>query len=236
MFAGNDEVLLRLVITFPIFLLALSVHEAAHAITAAWGGDLTAAYKGRVTLNPLAHIDPVGTVIVPILGAFSGVPLIGWAKPVPVVESNYRRGDSYGVVVALAGPFSNLLLAIATIILMQISYIVILILQSNGIILNARTVDIVLQFLNYSLLINIALMGFNLIPIPPLDGSHVLWHWFMKRRFHLHEIYFTVARFSYILLLGLMWTGALGVYFRLVLGPLFMIGKQLGALPLHFAR
>src|SRR5438132_9817404 len=101
------------VIEFIVLLLSLSVHESAHAWTADRFGDPTARLLGRVSLNPLVHADPIGTVLFPLLAMFGGVPLIGWAKPVPVVVQHLRRQRRDYVLVAAAGPASNLVLALA---------------------------------------------------------------------------------------------------------------------------
>ena len=104
-------------LVFPIILFSLSVHECAHALVAWWGGDDTARLLGRITLNPISHIDIFGTIIIPILAVISGFPMIGWAKPVPVNLSRLKK-RSWDVCITLAGPGSNLLLALlATLIL-----------------------------------------------------------------------------------------------------------------------
>lgn len=228
-----DDALLRLIVTFPIFIFSLTIHEAAHAITAQWGGDKTSAYLGRVSLNPIVHMDPLGTVIVPFFGALSGIPLIGWAKPVPVVEENFRRGDSYGVIVALAGPFSNLLIALFTVVFYMAWLAVYHSLPGDTHLALAAVDGIVGQLAFFMILINIALMTFNLIPLPPLDGSHVLWHWFIKRRPQLHQAFFTVRQFSMFLLLALLWTGAIGIVFRVVAFPLLQFFLAMAAFPVN---
>ncbi len=228
------DLILRVLIMLPIFLFSLSVHEAAHAITAKWGGDLTSAYLGRVTLNPVPHIDPIGTIIVPIFGIMSGFPIIGWAKPVPVAETNFHRGDGYGVIVALAGPFSNLLIALFTVVFAQIYLVLAVLLEMRGIGLLANYTDPVFTAVQYMILINVVLMVFNMIPIPPLDGSHVLWHGFVKQRPEWHQLFFTVRQFGFIILLGLLWIGVVGAIFRTVGWPLIGFLTGLINLPLYF--
>jgi len=153
----------RIVVQFAVVLFALSIHESAHAWTADKFGDPTARLMGRVTLNPLAHIDLIGTIIFPILLAVIGAPVFGWAKPVMVNPYNLRNRRRDGMLVSAAGPISNLLAAGTTIL-------VFLALKGTGL-LTSPPVFTILLFL---IIINIYLAVFNLIPIPPLDGSGVL--------------------------------------------------------------
>jgi Zn-dependent protease len=210
MFTGIDwgTVLLLL----PCFLLALTVHEFAHALTANWGGDLTATDEKRLTLNPLSHIDPLGTVLVPLVAAMSGY-VFGWARPVPVNEANFRD-KSWNVVVALAGPYSNLLLAIGTGIVMAIG------LQAHGYGASAgwwpATSPLAETLLQLGVLfvhVNVFLMFFNLLPVPPLDGSHVLYHFVVRGRGHLYGPWEGFRQFGFMILIVLMMTGALQQFF-----------------------
>lgn len=159
----------NLLVTMPIFLLSLSVHEAAHAIAADRLGDPTAKLLGRVTINPIPHIDFLGTIVMPILSAFTGgVAMIGWAKPVPVDWRNLRNVRRDDTIIALAGPVSNILLSFVFFGLMLVIY-------GGYIDTTPGTVgELIQRFAKYGLIINIALAVFNMIPIPPLDGSHVL--------------------------------------------------------------
>ena len=147
-------------IGFGILLISLTIHEAAHAWTADRLGDPTARRLGRVSLNPLVHIDWIGTVLLPIIAAVSNLPLIGWAKPVPVSVGNLRHPRRDFMLVAAAGPISNLLQAIAWALVLRV-------------ILAAPDGDAA-YFLQRAVIINLLLMFFNLIPIPPLDGSRVV--------------------------------------------------------------
>lgn len=212
----NPDDLLRAVIVLPVLWFSLSVHEAAHAISARWGGDLTADSQGRVTLNPLSHIDPVGTLLIPILGVFTSIPLIGWAKPVPVVDTNYTRGKSYGVVVAMAGPFSNLLIALFSVVLGMFYGLAYTGLASMGFVIPDSTHQVIANLIQMLILINLSLMFFNLIPIPPLDGSWLVWYWFARGHSAREDVFLTVRQYGGFALLGLLWTGVLGIYLSAV--------------------
>ncbi|MCK4665118.1 site-2 protease family protein [Candidatus Dependentiae bacterium] len=166
------ERILLLLITYPVILISLSFHEFSHAFAADKLGDPTAKYLGRLTLNPIVHIDLVGTVIIPIFMALTGLPLFGWAKPVPVNPLNFRNTRRDMAIVSFAGPASNFILCIGSIILIYIFSIFIkptIGTPENGMVL----VAMILFFLP---IINIFLMIFNMIPIPPLDGAGILRH------------------------------------------------------------
>lgn len=157
----------RIVVQFAVVLFAISVHESAHAWVADKCGDPTARLMGRVTLNPLAHIDLIGTIIFPILLAVIGAPVFGWAKPVMVNPNNLRNRRRDGMLVSAAGPISNILVALGVILLLGIfSYPI---MQSTG-----SSIALLIKIATYLLMINIFLAVFNLIPIPPLDGSGIL--------------------------------------------------------------
>ena len=170
-----------------VLVLAFSVHESAHAYVAMRLGDPTAYMLGRVTLNPLKHLDPFGSVLVPLISLVYGGMLIGWAKPCPVTTRNFRNIKRDDILTSLAGPASNLAMAsIALVLLVIFKHVV-----AGGVpAINAAmaianhvpgietdglpTLFPLALLLYFAVLINLLLFVFNLIPIPPLDGSHVL--------------------------------------------------------------
>jgi Zn-dependent protease len=170
-------------IEFVVLLFSLSIHEASHAWMADRCGDYTARYMGRVTLNPIAHMDPVGTLLFPLLAFVTGMPLIGWAKPVPINSVHLRNPHRDQILVSLAGPSSNLITAGAAFVLLAALKLTSPL--ANGIIIDmAYTMRIprestilvpLLGLLFFAFVINLALALFNLIPIPPLDGHWVLY-------------------------------------------------------------
>ena len=205
-----DELTLvqRIVVWILPVVFAITVHEVAHGWMAKQFGDKTADQLGRLTLNPLKHIDPVGTIIIPglLLITFTGF-IFGWAKPVPVDARNFKNPKKAMMMVALAGPVSNLLMAIGWALLARLG------------------VSIELEFISLPLIysgvagitINLVLALINLLPIPPLDGSRILsgllpdyWAW----RFNQLE------RWGFLILLVLLATNALGA----ILGyPLYYV-------------
>ena len=158
----------RVFITFIVLLFSLTVHETAHAWTASRLGDPTARLLGRVSLNPIVHADLVGTVLFPLLAIIGNVPLIGWAKPVPVNVRNLKNGRRDYVLVAAAGPASNLVLAV-------IASIALGLLTVSPMRVGEPNVSVPLAaLLSTAILTNVLLAVFNMIPIPPLDGGNVL--------------------------------------------------------------
>ena len=179
------------ILMIPILLLSIVLHEFAHAYSAKLAGDMTATRMGRLTLNPLPHIDLFGTIIFPVIAYIYRLPLIGFAKPVPVDPTQFRR-PWWDIIVSLSGPFSNFSLAFISTFLLKIESIV-----SPG------PSGILEMILLYSIMINVVLGLFNLIPIPPLDGSHVL-RYFLVRRYPQTERYFTALEYMGFFLLTLI--------------------------------
>jgi len=158
----------RIFIGFIVLLFSLTVHETAHAWTASRLGDQTARLLGRVSLNPVVHADLVGTVLFPLLAILGNIPLIGWAKPVPVDIRNLRNGRRGYVLVAAAGPASNLLLAIAASLALDLLTV------SPMHLREANISAPIASLLSRAIVINVLLAVFNMLPIPPLDGGNVL--------------------------------------------------------------
>jgi Zn-dependent protease len=186
-----------LLIVAPVLLFSVIAHEIAHGYAALKQGDETARAMGRLSWNPVRHIDPWMTIIVPLILFVSHLPVLGGAKPVPVNPRNYRnirRGD---IIVSLAGVATNLLIAIACVVLFPLLGMLgraVPALESTAAFLQAMAF--------VGLLLNLVLIGFNLIPIPPLDGSHVFKY---LLPLPLAIRYQQVSRYGILVLLGLMW-------------------------------
>ncbi|MBI5872909.1 MAG: site-2 protease family protein [Candidatus Omnitrophica bacterium] len=149
-----------IVLSLAVFFSAVVIHEFAHALIAYRLGDTTAKDRGRLTLNPLVHIDPFGTIFLPImLIAMNSPVLFGWAKPVPINFSHLKNPKRDMVWVGIAGPLANLLFAVAASVLLK---------------LGLKDFKIASGLAHYLIVVNVVLAVFNLIPIPPLDGSRVL--------------------------------------------------------------
>jgi Zn-dependent protease len=186
-------------ISFGVLLLSLTIHEAAHAWTADKLGDPTARSLGRVSLNPLVHIDWIGTVLLPIIAAVSHLPLIGWAKPVPVMIRNLRHPRRDFMIVAAAGPISNLLQAIVAAGLLRLVWDPALGVEPG---VPATVLFLAVQ-------INLLLAFFNLIPVPPLDGGNVMLGLLPPR---LAAGYSQLRDYGFIILYALMFTGAASAF------------------------
>jgi Zn-dependent protease len=185
---------------FVILVLSLSVHEAAHAWMADKLGDPTARQLGRLTLNPMSHVDWIGTVLFPLVAMFTGAPLIGWAKPVPVNWANLRVPRRDFAFVALAGPVSNLLLAAA-------AAGVFIVVRDTGGLLDDGALPTVALVVWRALTLNVMLAVFNMLPVPPLDGSNVLAGFAPEPVVRGID---ALRPHGFILLYALMLTGVLG--------------------------
>lgn len=176
-----------------VILLALSVHEAAHAVTAWWSGDPTARWLGRVSLNPLRHIDPIGTVLLPAILILAGSPVFGWAKPVPVDRSRLRNRRKADMFVSFAGPLSNMLQAGIFLSVLLATGVALRLIDPHAEVQNfsafwgqtrihgfagAGLVAGLATLCKTGILINLLLATLNMIPIPPLDGSWILGNLF----------------------------------------------------------
>jgi Zn-dependent protease len=180
----------------PVFLFSLTFHEFSHAFTARSGGDQTSTYLGRLTFNPVAHIDPIGTVALPLILLFTGMPLFGWAKPVPVNELRLRSRN-WMLYVSLAGPASNLTLAFFVALTLK----AMIILGGPGALQdfysgrNPSSIREVTFLLGQMFIrVNIALAIFNMIPVPPLDGSSLVYHYFIRSNWRREMIWMQLTR------------------------------------------
>lgn len=157
----------RLLIAFLVLLFSLTVHEAAHAWSADWLGDSTARRLGRISLNPAVHVDPIGTILFPLIAMLTGLPIIGWAKPVPVsilqLRGNWRQKF---MVIAAAGPASNLVMAVLAAVALRLFAAM----DGGG----ATVSGPVTLTLFWAVQLNVLLALFNMVPVPPLDGGNVL--------------------------------------------------------------
>jgi Zn-dependent protease len=191
--------------TYIVLLFSLSVHESAHAWTALRMGDDTGRSEGRISLNPLVHMDPIGTVLIPLIQIFgAGIPLLGWAKPVPVRPASFSNMRQGQIVVSGAGPASNLALAL---IFTAVLFVTVR--------LGLREQPL-LTILITGIQMNVVLALFNLIPLPPLDGSHVA-SWALPRE--LGDQYDRIVQpYGHWILLILFMSGALSWVLSPVLG------------------
>ena len=188
-----QDVVYKLLISLIISLVALPIHEYAHGYAAYRIGDNTAYRQGRLTLNPLVHIDPLGTLALVLFG-------FGWAKPVQINPLNFENPKKGMMLSALAGPLSNVGLAFISMIFYKLSYIPVYMGMSGAFIMTVQT------FLLYMISINITLAVFNFIPIPPFDGSRIATYFLPQR------IYFKIMQYENIIFIGLLvilWLGFL---------------------------
>ncbi len=182
------------------FLFAISVHESAHAWMANRCGDPTARMLGRISLNPIKHIDPIGTVLLPIIALYYHYPMIGWAKPTPVDPRHFKNQVRDDILTSLAGPASNLLVAMAAVVGLAIISNTSLLGHAlvHGFAMGSSSILEPITLVLYAFLeINVLLAAFNIIPVPPLDGSHVLRHFLPDK---IRAIYDRVGVFALILL------------------------------------
>ena len=214
-----EQLIPQLVIYMVVLLFAISAHEAAHAWMSYRFGDDTARLLGRITLNPIAHIDPIGTLLIPIAGFIIGniggplasIPLIGWGKPTPVNPLRWRNKDIANIMVSIAGILANLTIAIVALLIIKVIQHTSLIEPGTSLAGLSEPVQI---FLYRALLLNVSLAFFNLLPFPPLDGSKVLYSLLPSSMQPALEV---LERFGFIILLIAMQAGVLNVLFSPVI-------------------
>jgi Zn-dependent protease len=226
--ALDHSTLTNILLTIPVLLFALVAHEWAHAYAALKQGDPTAYELGRLTFNPIKHIDPFMTIILPIvmLAGSHGAIALGGAKPCPVNPSNFRNYKRGDIIVSLAGVTMNMLLAIASAALFLVAGLIGHALPDGA----ASVLGIVQQMLKISVLYNSLLLFFNLLPIPPLDGSHVIAHFLPAA---LAVPYKRISRFGLLILVGLLYFG--GNVMSFLLTPVDLMYKALMHPVLPFA-
>lgn len=198
-----SDTIRQLIVSAVPILIAITFHEVAHGLVANRLGDPTARQMGRLTLNPLAHIDLVGTIILPAILIITGAPVFGWAKPVPINPHNFRDPRRDMAISAAAGPVTNLLLAILSLLILKF-----LIIPAAGFLPDSLTIPLTMMF-RQSILINIILAAFNLLPIPPLDGGRVLTGFLP----HQQAVAFSkIEPYGFFIVIILLMTGIAGVF------------------------
>ncbi len=219
------NLLSNLIVYMVVLLMAISCHEAGHAWMSYKYGDDTAYMLGRVTLNPVKHTDPIGTLLIPILGFVLGavggaagrIPLIGWGKPTPVNPRKWAKYTQANVMVSIAGIGANLILATIGFVIFKG------LLEAN--IITAQNIDVgimkpIVLFLQYLIMLNVSLAVFNLLPFPPLDGSKVL-QTFLPVSFQ--PVFALLEQYGFMILMLLVYWGVIGVIIR----PVFSLVEYL---------
>jgi len=192
------EPVFSIIFSLLVLLFSVVIHEVSHGLAALSLGDMTAKYEGRLTLNPLKHLDFFGSFLLPLLLlviTFGKGPLFGWAKPVPVNPYNFRDQRWGSLKVALAGPLSNIIIAIFF-----------------GLIIRFFPLEpVFFDFFSIIILLNFVLAFFNLIPVPPLDGSHILFS-ILPEKFNYLKI--QLSQFGFLILVLLIFSGAINFVFK----------------------
>lgn len=218
----STEKILQFLIYIPGFLFSLSFHEMAHAYVAARLGDDTAKRLGRVSLNPLAHADPVGTFLMPFLGFMTGIPVLAWAKPVPFNPLNLKNRRRDSMWISLAGPVSNLFLAFVFAGIIHGVYYAYPFLRGY---IPSHFFGIFYVALQITFLLNIGLFVFNFLPIDPLDGGKIIRGILPENLARSFDFWMDrYGRILGIVFLILIFTGGLG---RVISVPIVFIGRLL---------
>ncbi|MGA1867016.1 MAG: site-2 protease family protein [bacterium] len=199
-----------IIIQFTALIFSITIHEASHAFIADKCGDPTARNLGRVTINPLPHMDLLGTIIIPLtMMIFSpGIALIGWGKPCPVNPLNFNNRERDDMLISFAGPFSNFLAALASVLIVKI--LLLIGIHSTGTFALFRAL----------ISINLILIVFNLIPIPPLDGSHILRQLLPEKQ---KTIFDMLDRWGILILLIFVNTPLFALFYRILAKPILSL-------------
>jgi Zn-dependent protease len=199
-----------LVIALLVLIFSLSVHEASHAWSASRLGDDTARRLGRVSLNPIVHTDPLGTLILPLIAMTTGAPLIGWAKPTPVNTRNLRHPRRDHILVTAAGPASNLVIALVAAAALNM-------IPPEGVSVSSFEIGRPVEMIaTQALVLNVLLAVFNMLPIPPLDGGQILMALLPPR---ISAKLTFLYQYGFLILMGLLITGVLGA----LIGPPYYV-------------
>jgi Zn-dependent protease len=199
-----------IIISIPVFIFAIVIHEVAHGWVAYRLGDSTAKHLGRLTLNPISHIDPIGTVALPIMLMIMNSPVVfGWAKPVPINFLNLRNPKKDIIYVGLAGPLANIIFAFILAALLRL--------------FPAAHSPVFTEVVFLSILVNLVLAAFNLIPLPPLDGSRILFGLLPAR---LAVKYMSIEKYGFIILFILLWLGFIDWFINPIVA---ILAKIIGA-------
>ncbi len=201
------------IISLFVVLFAITIHEASHGWAALKMGDPTAYHMGRITLNPIRHIDPVGTILLPVILIIMGAPPFGWAKPVPVNPLNLKDPRKDNLIISIAGPLSNISVAVVAFIILKI------LLNLDPSLFYGRSgfnnlLSPIIQIVYLTIVINVILAIFNLIPIPPLDGSGVVMGLISEEAAEKYE---QIRPYGFFILILLIMTGVIGRILGVVL-------------------
>ncbi|MEA1996975.1 MAG: site-2 protease family protein [Gemmatimonadota bacterium] len=212
----------------PVLLFSVVVHECAHGLAAERCGDPTARMLGRITLNPVPHIDPVGSILVPVILLLTNSSIFfAWARPVPVNPYNYRNPRRDDIIVSVAGPVSNLLLAFVFSGVLLVFILFISAGKGGELSVFSRSL---IELLRYGIWINLILAFFNLIPIPPLDGSHILRNLLSPEAARKYD---RVQPYGFLILLAMIYFNLLAIFFlpaRLIFSAILKVIVALSSL------
>lgn len=220
----NFDYLLGLLASAAAVIIGIVVHESAHAFAAYALGDRTARSQGRISLNPMRHIDPFGTILLPLIMILAGGPVFAFAKPVPVHLGNLKHPRRDEVIVSLAGPASNILLAVFGAFLLRGIAGDPMLSMGSGLI--STLTPMLIQFSLTLISVNLSLAFFNLIPLPPLDGSSLLVPFLHGRAL---QTYYEIQRYSMPILIVVLYVlpsilriDLIGIYFSFTVDPLYL--------------